>query len=388
MSLPIVLEQVRSRPHAPVELDQPLPLEALPTPALVLKRSALQRNIATMASFLASHGKGFRPHAKTHKCPLICREQIAAGAVGVCVAKVGEAVAQIAGGVQNVLITSPVTTVSKAQVVGELALLADDLNLVVDSELGLQTLLSVLPADARMGVLIDIDVAMGRTGTRDAETAAALIDKVEADPRLRFLGIQHYAGHLMHVPEFAKRREKSLGLWDKVAQILDFLDARGITCDVVTGAGTGTYNIDVAVTALTDLQVGSYIFMDEEYRRVASEHSGRFDDFEVSLTVACTTISQPRQGTMTVDGGYKAFASDTVAPVSDDLAGVDFHFAGDEHGVLVWPEGEQALRLGQVVQFVTPHCDPTVNLHDYYWVQEDDELIHSCWPITARGCAW
>jgi len=388
MSLPIVLEAVRSRSHAPLELDQPLPLEALPTPALVLKRSALHRNIATMASFLASHGKGVRPHAKTHKCPLICREQIAAGAVGVCVAKVGEAVAQIAGGVQNVLITSPVTTVSKAQVVGELALLATDLNIVVDSELGLQTLLSVLPADARMGILIDIDVAMGRTGTRDAETAASLIDKVQADPRLKFLGIQHYAGHLMHVPEFAKRREKSLGLWDKVAQILEFLDARGITCEVVTGAGTGTYNIDVAVAELTDLQVGSYIFMDEEYRRVASEHSGRFDDFEVSLTVACTTISQPRQGTMTVDGGYKAFASDTVAPVSDDLAGVDFHFAGDEHGVLVLPEGEQALRLGQVVQFVTPHCDPTVNLHDYYWVQEDDELIHSCWPITARGCAW
>ena len=128
--------------------------------------------------------------------------------------------------------------------------------------------------------------------------------------------------------------------------------------------------------------------MDEEYRQVETAQQTRFEDFEVALTVACSTISQPRQGAMTVDGGYKAFASDSVAPVSDELAQVTFHFAGDEHGVLVLPAGEQGLRLGQVVQFVTPHCDPTVNLHDYYWVQEADGMIHSCWPITARGCAW
>ena len=388
MSFDIVLEQIRQRPHMAVSLDTPLDVAQLPTPALVLNRPKLQSNIRKMADFLGTHGKGFRPHAKTHKCPLICSEQLAAGAVGVCVAKVGEAVAQVAGGVEQILITSPVTTSTKAKVVGELALNAKDLNIVVDSEVGLQALQRGLPDGASLGVLIDVDVAMGRTGTRDLDTMLHLHETIAQDEQLHFRGIQHYAGHLMHITEFAKRREKSLQLWEKVAEHLNALAARGVTCELVTGCGTGTYNIDVEVAEVTDLQVGSYIFMDEEYRQVETAQQTRFEDFEVALTVACSTISQPRQGAMTVDGGYKAFASDSVAPVSDELAQVTFHFAGDEHGVLVLPAGEQGLRLGQVVQFVTPHCDPTVNLHDYYWVQEADGMIHSCWPITARGCAW
>ncbi|NOX52249.1 MAG: DSD1 family PLP-dependent enzyme, partial [Gammaproteobacteria bacterium] len=114
----------------------------------------------------------------------------------------------------------------------------------------------------------------------------------------------------------------------------------------------------------------------------------RFDDFEVSLTIACTTISQPMDGAITVDGGFKSMASDTVFPVPYDLAATKFRFAGDEHGVLISKESMQSVTLGQVIQLVTPHCDPTVNLHDYYWVQEEDGLIHSCWPVSARGCTW
>lgn len=388
MSLSYVLDQVRARSFAAVPFAKPLEVAELPTPALVLNRPALQRNITKMAEFVGSRGKGFRPHAKTHKCPLICAEQLAAGAVGICVAKVGEAAAQIAGGVQQVLITSPVTTPAKARIVGELAQLASDLNIVVDSDVALDVLQQHLPQSAQLGVLIDLDIAMGRTGTRRVEVAAALAERIAADSRLVFKGVQHYAGHLMHIEDFAERRQKSHQLWDSVTEMLAQLEQQGITCGVVTGAGTGTYNIDVEVPLLTDLQVGSYIFMDEEYRQIHGAGHDRFEDFEVALTVACTTISQPRDGVMTVDGGYKAFASDSVAPVSDDLAGTKFFFAGDEHGVLALPKGEQSVQLGQVLQFVTPHCDPTVNLHDYYWIQEADGLIHSMWPITARGCAW
>lgn len=388
MTTSFVLDQVRARPFEPVELQTPLEVAQLPTPALVLNRPALQRNIAVMSEFMAAGAKGIRPHAKTHKCPLICREQLLAGAVGICVAKVGEAAAHLAAGVQQILITSPVTTSTKAAVLGELAQAADDLNIVVDSIAGLEVLRENLPVEAHLGVLIDIDVSMGRTGTRSVDAAADLIEMISKDSRLTFKGIQHYAGHLMHVTDFQERRAKSLKLWSQVSEMVAELEHRGMHSGVVTGAGTGTYNIDVDVPLLTDLQVGSYIFMDEEYRQVHSGSGSRFEDFEVSLTVACSTISQPRAGAMTVDGGYKAFASDSVAPVSDELPGVTFYFAGDEHGVLALPKGEQALRLGQVLQFVTPHCDPTVNLHDYYWVQENDSLIHTLWPITARGCVW
>lgn len=388
MSKSFLLEQVRRKPFAAIEFDQPLSLSELPTPALVLDRGALQRNIAKMATYLESHGKGFRPHAKTHKCPLICQQQLAAGAVGVCVAKVGEAVAMVHAGIEQILITSPVTTPLKAQIVAELAELTSELHLVVDSLQGLAVLQQALPTSAVLNILVDMDVAMGRTGVRDMALVLDLIEQIDADPRLTFAGIQHYAGQVMHMASYAERREKSLSLWEEISRRLEQLKDRSIPCNIVTGGGTGTYNIDVEVDATTDLQVGSYTLMDEEYRQIQSANSERFDDFEVSLHVACTTISQPRAGTMTVDGGYKAFASDTVAPVTDDQAGVVFHFGGDEHGILVLPKGEQSLQLGQVLEFVAPHCDPTVNLHDYYWVQEDDGLVHSCWPITARGCAW
>ena len=388
MSMSFALDWVRSRPNQRRSLTEPVPVEALPTPALVLNRPAMQRNIARMAKFLGEHGKGFRPHAKTHKCPLICAEQLAAGAVGVCVAKLGEAAAMINAGISNVLITSPVTTPGKAGIVAELAGLSDDLHIVLDSAAGLKVLQSALGDRARLSGLIDLDVAMGRTGTRDVDLVLGLHEQIEADPRLLFRGVQHYAGHIMHIEDYQQRKEASLGLWERVADILTNLSDRGVHCDVITGCGTGTYDIDVEVPAITDLQVGSYIFMDEEYRQIGSATDSRFVDFESSLHVACSTISQPRSGTITVDGGYKAFASDSVAPVSDDLPGVSFHFAGDEHGVLVLPKGEQEVQLGQVLEFVVPHCDPTVNLHDFYWVQEEDGLIHSCWPITARGAAW
>ena len=388
MSLSLALERIRQRPFEAQLLAEPLPLEGLPTPALVLDRPALERNLERMAQHMRQHGKGFRPHAKTHKCPLISAAQMEAGAVGVCAAKLGEAAALAQAGIERILLTSPVVTAAKAAVAAQISQQINGLMMVVDSMQGLEVLAEALSVDAPVTLLIDIDVAMGRTGTRDFDTVLALIDEIEQQPAMRFGGVQHYAGHLMHVADFAQRRSGSLALWEQVAQMLHRLQTRGIDCPVVTGGGTGTYDIDVAVDQVTDLQVGSYVFMDEEYREVQPASGDRFEFFEPSLTVACTAISQPKAGTITVDGGYKAFASDSVAPVCDDHPLVKFHFAGDEHGVLALGRGEQEVRLGQVLEFVVPHCDPTVNLHDYYWVREADGLIHSCWPITARGAAW
>lgn len=388
MSLATTMALVRQRPNVELMLDEGIALDQLPTPALVLNKPALQRNLNKMAEYLAGKGKGFRPHAKTHKCPIIARMQLEAGAEGICVAKVSEALVMVEAGVNRLLITSPITTGSKAAVVAEMCQHSNELNIVVDSCAGLDVLAAAIPADVQLGVLIDLDVNMGRTGAREIALIEQLLDRLDVLPQLQFRGFQHYAGHVMHINGFAERREKSLALWAEIEQRLDTLAASGIHGDIVTGCGTGTYNIDVEVAAVTDLQVGSYIFMDEEYRQIGAPQQQRFEDFEVSLTVACTTISAPSSRTMTVDGGFKALASDTVPPVCDDLPGVKFRFGGDEHGILIRPEGEQALQLGQTIQVVTPHCDPTVNLHDYYWIQEDDGLVHSAWPITARGCSW
>ena len=388
MSSELALANIRAKPVEATMLPRPFEIEELPTPALIIDKPALESNIAKMSAHLTSHGKGFRPHAKTHKCPLISRMQIEAGAVGVCAAKVSEAAALLHGGVSKILITSPISTLTKARILDTLLLGQKDIRIVVDSLHGFELLAQAISADSTLGILVDLDVSMGRTGTRDNDLLLTLVERIEKDDRFYFSGVQHYAGHLMHLADFDKRREKSLSSWQRLEDKFLLLEKHGIDVDVVTGGGTGTYDIDVEVARMTDLQVGSYIFMDEEYRAIGSAQGDRFNEFELSLSVACTTISQPQSATITVDGGYKAFASDSVNPVCDDIPDVEFRFAGDEHGVLILAEGQQEIQLGQVIRFATPHCDPTVNLHEYYWVMEADGLVHSCWPITARGCSW
>jgi D-serine deaminase-like pyridoxal phosphate-dependent protein len=386
MPYTLAVQNLLARQWEPVSLAQPVPVDSLPTPALLLDEAAFERNIARMAEHLGSKGKGFRPHAKTHKCPIIAARQLAAGAVGVCAAKVSEAVVLINAGIGPVLITSTVVTPDKARVVAELCQ-RGQLSIVVDSELSLRVLSDAVTDAATLGVLVDVDVDMGRTGSRDVVEIKRLAERIGNQPNLHFEGIQHYAGHLMHVEGFAPRRERSLALWEKVAEIVAELTVEGFAPEVVTGAGTGTYNIDCEVPEVTDLQVGSYIFMDQEYRLIGGEQSALFDDFEVALSVASTAISQPLAQTITVDAGYKAFASDTVDPEPLSLAGARFRFGGDEHGIVILPKGNQEPLLGGVQRFITPHCDPTVNLYDYYWVHRDG-VAHSIWPIAARGCSW
>ncbi|MEM6999686.1 MAG: alanine racemase [Pseudomonadota bacterium] len=379
------LNELGTREHKPIELDSPVPIEELPTPALVIDRNAFSNNLAQMSRHVQTHDKGFRPHAKTHKCPEICRQQLAQGAVGVCAAKVSEAAVLVAAGVESILITSPLTTAAKVLVLRQLLETSDQLAVVVDSTAGLALLEEYLDASHQLGVMIDLDISMGRTGARENDLVLSLLARIEQHSALNFRGFQHYAGHVMHIHGWEKRRAKSLKLWDQVRERLNNM---GVTYPVLTGGGTGTYNIDMEVPELTDIQVGSYVFMDEEYRQIGSATGERFDDFAVSLTLLCTAISQPSQQAITLDGGYKAMASETVMPVSDDLAETRFRFAGDEHGVLLSEAALQAVKLGQQVRLVTPHCDPTANLHDMYWIQEADGLIHSGWPISARGCSW
>ena len=381
-----VLNELRERPTTAIPLTEPVAVEDLPTPALLLDEAALERNIEKMAAFLGAKGKGFRPHAKTHKCPEVARRQISEGAVGVCAAKVSEAVVLVNGGIGDVLITSAVVNADKAGVVAELAGEAK-VDIVVDSMLGLDVLEEALTEDVELGVLIDLDVEMGRTGVRSDETMLRLAERINRTRGMKFRGVQHYAGHLMHVEGYEARRDRSLALWDVVTRRIGVLVDSGFPCEVVTGCGTGTFNIDCEVEVVTDLQVGSYVFMDQEYRIIGGPEGELFEDFEVSLTIAATAISQPTETAVTVDGGYKVFASDTVNPEPLDLAGSKFRFAGDEHGVLIFAKGTQQPTLGSVQRFITPHCDPTVNLHESYWVTRDD-TVHARWPISARGCSW
>ncbi|MEQ8861373.1 MAG: DSD1 family PLP-dependent enzyme [Pseudomonadales bacterium] len=387
-ALQAALDQVTARPWQIHSLGDALPIDQLPTPALVLDADAFERNLARMAAFLGAKGKGFRPHAKTHKCPVIAARQIEAGAAGICVAKVGEAAVMVNAGIDRVLVTSPVVDAARAELVADLAARCERFDVVVDSRIGLEALVQAAGRPGvDIGVLIDVDIAMGRTGNRHVEEIIRLAEAAATTPGLRYRGIQHYAGHVMHVKGHAKRREKSLRLWESVATIVAALADRGLAPEVVTGGGTGTYDIDCDVAEITDLQVGSYIFMDQEYRLVGGRDSDWFDDFEVSLQVLTTAISQPTPAAITVDGGYKSFASDSVNPEPIDLTETEFRFAGDEHGVLILKAPTQEPLLGSVQRFIAPHCDPTVNLYDWYWICREG-MVTETWPIAARGCSW
>lgn len=345
------------------------------------------KNLARMAEHLAKHGKYARPHAKTHKCAVLAHAQLEHGAIGHCAAKLGEAAALILAGIGKVLITSPIVSPGKIVVLGVLADEATELTIVVDSWIGMQMLLEHFPHGCELGVVIDIDVDMGRTGCRDEDVARRILDAVNRDQRFHLAGVQHYAGHLMHLASFAERSERSLTSWTRALEFAKRVC--GELPGIVTGGGSGTYAIDVNVPEITDLQVGSYLFMDREYMDIQSVTGENFHEFEPSLTVACTAISAPLAplGAVTVNGGFKAFAADSGVPVIHGGPPGKFRFAGDEHGVFRVTAGD-APSLGSVLQFVVPHCDPTVNLHDVYWVQESDGLVHSVWPITARGALW
>jgi D-serine deaminase-like pyridoxal phosphate-dependent protein len=372
----------------PLPLPRPLAVEELPTPALLLDVAALDANVARMARHLSAHGKGARPHAKTHKCPLVAARQLAAGAVGICVAKVSEAEIMASAGIDRLLVTSPLAAVEKMQRFAALAAAGGEVMTVVDDLACARTLAScAFAAGVRAGVVVDVDPDMGRTGVRGVAAAADLVEAVAAEPWLRFAGLQCYAGHVQHVKGHAARAAASRMHWQRAADVVGELDRRGIAVPVVTGGGTGTYDIDCDVACVTDLQVGSYVFMDAQYLAIGGRGGDRFDDFAPSLHVLATAISAPVDGRVTVDAGSKAMAVEAVQPEWEGHPAARFRFAGDEHGILQ-PGGDEALpRRGECVRFVVTHCDPTVNLHDFLFPHRDG-VVSEVWPIAARGCSW
>ncbi|MBI1238844.1 MAG: DSD1 family PLP-dependent enzyme [Alphaproteobacteria bacterium] len=352
------------------------------TPALVLDRAAMRANIAAMAAFAKAKGIALRPHAKTHKSAEIAREQIAAGALGVCVAKLGEAEALSASGIENILVTSPIVSARAiARLVG-LAGRAKGLMAVVDSQGGAAALGAAMrEAGLRLDILVDINVGLGRTGA-SLESAAAIARSLANDPALRLRGFQAYAGHLMHIADRAERRAKSHAALKPVGALAKELRAEGLAIDIVSGGGTGTFDIDPDAGVFTELQVGSYVFMDREYCDV---FEGERLPFARALFVQTTIISTNVKGLATTDAGIKSFAADAGPPTIANGApeGAKYFLFGDEQGGVVLPEGE-ALAAGDVLRCVVPHCDPTVNLYDTYHVI-DGETLAALWPVTARG---
>ena len=356
----------------------------LNTPVLVVDREALDRNIARMADFARAHGVALRPHAKTHKCLQIARRQIAAGAIGVCCAKLGEAEALGWGGVDHILITSPVVSEPAIERLVELAEEhMDGLMVVADHPDNVAALAAAV--DEPLGVLVDIDPGIHRTGVTSPEAALELARCIRGFDRLRYRGVQMYCGVQQHIASFAGREAAIRERMQYLETILAVLAKHDLSPEIVTGAGTGTHRIDAALGLYTEWQVGSYLFMDRQYAECDLTGDGTAP-FEPALFVDARVVSCNTPGMATIDAGFKALATDggTPAVVAGAPAGAVYRFMGDEHGAIVDPAGTHVWRLGDLVRLAVPHCDPTVNLYDSYLAFAGDTL-EDLWLVSGRG---
>lgn len=361
----------------------------LNTPVLVLDADALDRNIQRMAALAAHHGVGLRPHAKTHKSVDIALRQIAAGAAGVCCAKIGEAEALSEGGVTGILITSPVAAPRAIDRLAALAARAGDLMAVVDHpDVAARMDAALAAADARLDVIIDIDPGIARTGVASADAAVALARVISASPNLDYRGVQFYCGSQQHIESYADRRAAIVERTAYLQSVIAALAGAGFVPEIVTGSGTGTHRIDLDLAVFTELQAGSYVFMDKQYLDCDLTGEGGDPPFEVSLGVDARVVSANHSGLVTIDAGYKSLSTDGgVAVVQRGAPETAFFaFMGDEHAALIAPDIGTQVAPGDPVSLTVPHCDPTVNLYDSYHVVTGDTLI-DIWPVSARGRA-
>jgi 3-hydroxy-D-aspartate aldolase len=359
--------------------------DEIPTPALLLDLDRFERNLARMAQHVRATGKALRPHAKTHRCPDIAKLQVAAGALGVACAKLGEAEVMARAGVRGLLITTEVVPAASIRRLTRLVGEAPDTLVVVDHADNVRALARAAAEDGvRLDVLVDVHVGGRRTGVEPGEPALALGRLVSEQRALRLRGLQGYAGHCAHVMGWAARRTASHAAMTPLMETRAHFEAAGLPVEVVAGGSTGTYDIDSELAGLTELQSGSYCVMDLEYRRIGGREREALTDFEMALTVVATVVSVAADRAM-VDAGLKAFSTDKpFPPEAVERPGIEYGFAGDEHGRLTLTDPSRRPTLGERIEFFPPHCDPTFNLYDRVWVVRGAK-VEAVWEIAARG---
>ena len=358
----------------------------LVTPCLIMDLDLSMANTHRVIRIMREAGMVLWPHAKTHKCPRLARFQLETGAERICVANLHEAETFVAHGVDRLLITSPLIGANKIDRLVNLAARCDDLMIVVGS---LANARAIGAAAAECGIvvdtLIDIDVGMGRTGICDMNEVLDTARLIRSSPSMRLHGVQGYSGRVQHIRDYDERLSVYGAQIKTLATARDILKGLGLTDPVVTGGGTGTLAIDASMGIIRQQQSGSYVFMDVQYGAVEISRDASLA-FEPALSLRASVVSANVRGHVTIDAGTKSLATDGPKPVVLGGApeGTIYEFFGDEHGKLVLAEGADQPEPGDGVELVTPHCDPTVNLHDFIHVVSGDTLV-DIWPIEARG---
>jgi D-serine deaminase-like pyridoxal phosphate-dependent protein len=361
-----------------------MPVGEVDTPALLVELDAFESNLRRMADAVTQAGVRLRPHAKTHKCASIARRQIALGAVGVCCQKVSEAEALVDAGIEDVLVSNQVIGARKLARLAALAGRAR-IGVCVDHALGVAELArAVAAAGSEVWVLVEIDVGARRCGVGPGAPAVELALQVSRCPGLHFAGLQAYQGSAQHRRAHAERRQLVDTAVALTRQTVAELADQGLECEVVAGAGTGTFRFEAASGVFNELQCGSYIFLDRDYAQNLDESGTPGSEFQHSLFLLSTVMSVPREHVVIVDAGLKSMTFDAGLPAVHAPAGADYERASDEHGRIDTSDCNLPPQLGDRVWLIPGHCDPTVNLHDWI-VAVRNGVVEEVWPVEARG---
>ncbi|MGE4326838.1 MAG: DSD1 family PLP-dependent enzyme [Pseudodonghicola sp.] len=355
------------------------------TPCLIVDLDAFERNLIRMREVCAAAGIALRPHAKTHKCPEIARHQIGHGAVGICCQKLSEVEHFARAGISDILLANEIRDPVKIDRLARLPGLGTRITCCIDDIDNVAELsAAVTRHGATLDCLVEIDCGAGRCGVTTPAEAVAIAQAIAAAPGLTFRGIQAYQGSLQHIYDYASRAaaaERSIAI---ARETVAALAAAGLECATVTGAGTGSFPFEAASGLYTELQCGSYIFMDADYGKVLDAEGGRLDagGFENALFLLTSVMSHAKPGKAVCDAGLKAQSVDSGLPVVFGRSDVTYTACSDEHGEIADPDG--ALRINDRLRLVPGHCDPTCNLHDWF-VGIRGGRVETLWRITARG---
>ncbi|KAF9698199.1 hypothetical protein EKO04_003714 [Ascochyta lentis] len=355
------------------------PISSLDTPSMIVDLDQMESNISALMAQLLPTGINIRPHSKTTKSAMLAQKLIGAGAKGACVAKLSEAEVMCSKGVTDVLITCEIVGPAKVARLVELFQQYRSVRIVVDSEEGARAIDAAIGEagiEERVATLVDLDVGLHRTGVRPGEPALRLARTVAGLKHLRLMGVQGYEGHLQHVHGLEERKRLCLESMRVLVDTAEAFRKEGHQIDVVTTGGTGTAEFCVTVPGVTEVQPGSFLFMDTDYRNaVGTKYSN-------SLTILATVISKQGPKSVTIDAGLKSLTTDSGLAECKTL-GYTYGVLGDEHGSLSWTDGAD-LKIGDRVEMVPSHIDPTINLHDFYYAHRNG-IIEEIWPVDARG---
>lgn len=361
-------------PHGLIGLTR----DALDTPALLVDLDVMEANIARIAAACRAHGVAWRPHAKAHKTPEIAKLQIAAGAIGITCAKLGEAEVMAASGIRDILIANQIVGPIK---IGRLIALAEraDPIVSVDSIHNLTELdAAARSAGKRLKVAIEVNIGMNRAGVEPGASVLAFAEEIASRPGLRFVGLVGWESQATTIADPAEKERVVRDAIAALAASARACKAAGHAVEVVSCGGTGTFPYCAQQPGVTEIQVGGAIFSDVHYR------THYHVDFPPALTVLATVISRPTPTRIVVDAGKKTMSGDAAMPAPAGLPEISAMKLSAEHAKIELARPSDAPKIGDKIEFVVGYSDTTVHLHEEI-VALRGGRVESVWRVAGRG---